>query len=62
MNFHQLSLMKTARITINEPVLLTTGSWVRHIEIKDSEGNEMDVTMFAGSRDDLDVVTAGDDE
>ena len=62
MNFNQLSLMKTAKITINEPEVLSTGSWVRHIKIEDSEGNEMDVTMFADNRDGLDLVTAGDDE
>ena len=63
MNFNQLSLMKTAKITINEPEVLSTGSWVRHIEIKDSEGNEMDVTMFSDNRDGLDLYfTAGDHE
>ena len=62
MNFNQLSLMKTAKITINEPEVLSTGSWVRHIKIEDSEGNEMNVTLFANDREDLDVVTGGDDE
>ena len=63
MNFNQLSLMKTAKITIKDPVLLTSGGWVRHIEVVDSEGNEIDVTMFADNKDGLELMfPLGDDE
>ncbi len=55
MSFNSMDLMRVCNVKVMPVYNLTKGSYARHLIITDTDGNEMDIGLFADDKSLLNV-------